>query len=389
MHDADPGLLLPSRLFIPVRLSGPKPVPVFREDDGATPGEEAIPNLITDDNPAVLAGAIPDPACGNDRNRLSIALATYNGERYLGEQLESILHQTRLPEELVIFDDASTDATPAIVQEFAKGAPFPVRFQINAERLGSTRNFEAAIRACSGDIIFLCDQDDVWYPEKIARMEERFIHDLEAGAVFTDADVVDQDLRPFGPRLWDTVRFKQKDRARFAAHDALSVLLKRPVVTGATMAFRSRYRDLILPMPEIWIHDAWISLLIGAVSHLVALPIPLIAYRQHSANQIGIPRRGRRGRRRRHRESFALMYSPVIRCFEELRERLLKFNGCFPESERHISRLEAKLVFLRARSRLPPKRWRRLPRALRELVSLRYHRYAKGIGSFLGDLWRR
>ena len=350
-----------------------------------TPGEDALRKRKADDDPAVLEKEDLAPNIVRGSNRLSIALATYNGERYLGEQLGSLLQQTRLPDELVVFDDASTDSTPAIVQEFAKAAPFPVRFQINAERLGSTRNFEAAIRACSGDIIFLCDQDDVWYPDKIARMEERFTEDPEAGAVFTDADVVDQDLRPFGPHLWDTVRFKQKDQARFAAHDALSVLLKRPVVTGATMAFRSSYRELILPMPEIWIHDAWISLLIGAVSHLVALPVPLIAYRQHSANQIGIPRRGRR---RLRRGSFVLMHSPAIRCFEELRERLLKFNGCFPESERHITRLEAKLVFLRARSQFPPKRWRRLPRALRELVALRYHRYAKGIGSFLGDLWR-
>jgi glycosyltransferase involved in cell wall biosynthesis len=319
-------------------------------------------------------------------NRLSIALATYNGERYLGEQLESILCQTRLPDELVVFDDASTDSTAAIVRDFAGRAPFPVRFWINAERLGSTRNFEAAIRACSGDIIFLCDQDDVWYPDKIARMEERFADDPEAGAVFTDADVVDQDLRPFGPRLWHTVRFKQKDQARFAAHDALSVLLRRPVVTGATLAFRSSYRELILPMPEIWIHDAWISLLIGAVSHLVALPTPLIAYRQHSANQIGIPRRGPR---RRRSGSFTLMYGPAIHCFEALRERLRKFGGRFPQSGRHLSRLDAKLVFLRARSGLPPKRWRRLPGAMHELVPLRYHRYAKGIGSFLGDLWRR
>ena len=321
-------------------------------------------------------------------NRLSIALATYNGERYLGEQLESILEQTRLPDELVVFDDASTDSTPAIVRGFAERAPFPVRFQVNAERLGSTRNFEEAIRACSGDIIFLCDQDDVWYPEKMARMEERFVSDPEAGAVFTDADVVDQDLRPFGPRLWHAVRFKQKDQARFAAHDALSVLLRRPVVTGATMAFRSSYRELILPMPEIWVHDAWISLLIGAVSHLAALPIPLIAYRQHSANQIGVPKRGWRGRHRRRRGNFALMYGPAIRCFEELRERLLKFKGHFPESGRHFNRLEAKLVFLHARSRLPLKRWRRLRGALHELVALRYHRYAKGMGSFLADLWR-
>ena len=351
-----------------------------------TPGEDALPKRKADDDPAVLEKEDLAPNIVRGSNRLSIALATYNGERYLGEQLESLLQQTRLPDELVVFDDASTDSTPAIVQEFAKAAPFPVRFQINAERLGSTRNFEAAIRACSGDIIFLCDQDDVWYPDKIARMEERFTEDPEAGAVFTDADVVDQDLRPFGPHLWDTVRFKQKDQARFAAHDALSVLLRRPVVTGATMAFRSSYRELILPMPEIWIHDAWISLLIGAVSHLVALPVPLIAYRQHSANQIGIPRRGRRSRR--SKSSCAKFYGPQIPRFEMARARLAELSSRFPGGRRNISRMDDMLLFLRARAALPDARWRRLPGALHELVALRYHRHAYGLKSFRGDLLR-
>jgi len=359
---------------------------LMREGQGVV--SQAISKPIADDEAAAPERDIADVARVSGSNRLSIALATYNGERYLGEQLESLLRQTRLPDELVIFDDASTDSTAAIVRDFAGRASFPVRFQINAERLGSTRNFEAAIRACSGDIIFLCDQDDVWYPDKIARMEEEFIGDPQAGAVFTDADVVDQDLRPFGPRLWGTVRFQRKDQARFAAHDALSVLLRHPVVTGATMAFRSSYRELLLPIPEIWIHDAWISLLIGSVSHLVPLPVPLIAYRQHSANQIGIPRRGWRNRRKRHGGSFALLYGPALRCFEALRERLLKFGGRFPQSERHLSRLDAKLVFLRARCGLPLKRWRRLPGAMHELVTLRYHRYAKGIVSFFGDLWQ-
>jgi len=111
---------------------------------------------------------MPSIEVGNARLFLSIALATYNGERYIGEQLDSILRQTRLPDELVVFDDASVDATQAIVLDFARHAPFPVRFQVNSVRLGSTRNFEMAIRACGGDIIFLCDQDDVWYPDKIA-----------------------------------------------------------------------------------------------------------------------------------------------------------------------------------------------------------------------------
>src|SRR5688500_1720476 len=138
--------------------------------------------------------------------RSSIALASYNGERYIGGQLDSIARQTRVPGELVIFDDASTDATPRIVQDFARRAHFPVRLYQNPDRLGSTRNFENAIRACNGDVIFLCDQDDVWYPEKIACIEERFINKHEVGAVFTDEDVVDENLCPYGGRLCKSFR---------------------------------------------------------------------------------------------------------------------------------------------------------------------------------------
>src|SRR5690606_19224477 len=155
----------------------------------------------------------------------------------------------------------------------------------NTDRLGSTRNFENAIRACNGDIIFLCDQDDVWYPEKMARIEERFVRKPGTGAVFTDADVVDENLFPSGERLWKAFKFSPKEQSRVAACDALSVLVKHPVVTGATMAFRSTYRDLVLPLADTW-HDAWISLLISATSSLEALSEPLIAYRQHGANQL-------------------------------------------------------------------------------------------------------
>src|SRR5690349_6024675 len=131
--------------------------------------------------------------CNKTQKRLSlsIALASYNGGRYIREQLDSIARQTRLPDELVISDDASTDSTPEIIEEFARSAPFPVHFLKNSERLGAIGNFEAAIRACKGTIIFLCDQDDVWYPEKVALMEECFIDHPEAGAVFSDGDVVD------------------------------------------------------------------------------------------------------------------------------------------------------------------------------------------------------
>ena len=333
--------------------------------------------------PSAMSSAIPSVDVVNTRLSLSIALATYNGERYLAEQLKSILHQTRLPDELVISDDASIDATRAIVLDFARHAPFPVRLQENRDRLGSTRNFEVAIRGCGGDIIFLCDQDDVWYPNKIALIEERFINNPAAGIVFTDADVVDQDLHPLGLRLWKAVRFSSAEQAEVAAQGTFSVLLKRFTVTGATMAFRSSYRDLVLPISDLWVHDGWIAMLIGAVSQLVALPTPLIAYRQHSANQIGIPRRGRN-----HGKTCAVIHGPQVLRYEAALTRLQEFADRLPESRQNINRLDETLAFLRARAALPDTRWRRLPGALRELAALRYHRYAKGLKSFRKDLLR-
>ena len=319
------------------------------------------------------------------RLSLSIALAAYNGERYIGEQLDSIMRQTRLPDELVISDDASIDTTLDIVGEFARRAPFPVRIYENRERLGSTRNFEKSIRACSGDIIFLCDQDDVWYSEKIVQIEKCFMNDEEAGVVFTDADVVNQNLDPFGPRLWKRFRFNLRKQAQVSAHDAFAVLLKHFVVTGATMAFRSSYRDLVLPIPEEWTHDGWIALLISASSHLIALPIPLIAYRQHGSNQIGTERSGKN-----RDKNCAAYYGPRVLSYELARTRMLEFSARISNAEYKIHCLDEKIGFLRACAELPDERWRRLPLAIRELAALRYHRYAKkGIGSFFSDLLRR
>lgn len=316
------------------------------------------------------------------RLSLSVALASHNGERYIAEQLNSIALQTRTPDELIVSDDASVDATPDIVLDFARHAPFNVRFRTNSERLGSTRNFERAILCCSGDIIFLCDQDDIWYRNKIALIEERFLHHPSAGAIFTDADVVNEDLRPIGQRLWKTFKFNPDEQARIAACDALGVLLKHPVVTGATMAFRSIYRDLVLPLPDTW-HDGWIALLIGTTSCLNALPKPLIAYRQHGTNQLGVPRRGRnRGK------TCAAIYGPQVLLYEAALARFLEYADRFPVSKEKMQNIEEMLVFLRARSALPDARWRRIPRALHELAALRYHRYAYGLASFRKDLLR-
>src|SRR5947208_14214106 len=105
------------------------------------------------------------------KRSISVAMCTYNGERFLKEQLESLAAQTRQPDELVVCDDRSTDSTPHIVEAFARAAPFPVRLEVNDRCLGSTKNFEHAILRCTGALIALSDQDDVWHPEKLALQE--------------------------------------------------------------------------------------------------------------------------------------------------------------------------------------------------------------------------
>ena len=101
--------------------------------------------------------------------RFSVVLSTYNGERFLEHQLASLSGQQRLPDELVIRDDSSTDRTYGILERFAATAPFAVTLMRGDRRLGSTPSFELALGRCTGDVVALCDQDDVWLPGKLAR----------------------------------------------------------------------------------------------------------------------------------------------------------------------------------------------------------------------------
>jgi glycosyltransferase involved in cell wall biosynthesis len=321
--------------------------------------------------------------------RFSVALCTYDGGAFLFDQLASIAAQTRLPDELVVRDDASDDDTPAIVEAFAARAPFPVRFERNAGRLGSTRNFDGAIAACTGDLIALSDQDDVWRPDKLSTIERRFDENPGVGLVFSDADLVDAALNPIGARLWPRIGFDSRRQRFWRARGALTALVRGGIVTGATMAFRSTFRALALPTPAgiaPMIHDGWIALAIASVAGVAFIEEPLVAYRQHGAQQIGTPETGARPRLGvRASAAHVNTYSMHLASLGALHDRLAA-GRAGPEGVAAAHRVGVILRHFDTRANLPSGRLDRVPLVLRELTSRRYHDYGNGVRSMIKDL---
>jgi glycosyltransferase involved in cell wall biosynthesis len=316
---------------------------------------------------------------------LSVALCTYNGSRFLSEQLQSIASQSRPPDELIVCDDRSSDSTVAIIESFALEVTFPVRLEVNPTNLGSTKNFELAISRCHGDVIVLSDQDDIWQRDKLAQMERVLDRSPSVGAVFSDADVVDEKLTPLGYKLWDRYGFTRTRRRHLVAGRAFQVLLDQNAVTGATLAFRSWLKEWVIPIPECWMHDAWIAAVTAAVSEMSLIEEPLIQYRQHSQNQVGGQKPPLPEFLRAVVRDNTAFYQDYVNQLKLLRQRL---TGCSKLKRLDdLSLLDSRILHFEARARMPAQRLRRLPLALRELWTLRYFRHSNGSISLGKDLF--
>jgi len=325
-------------------------------------------------------------------DRISIALCTYNGERYLQEQLDSYLSQTRHPDELIVCDDRSTDATSNILEHFADAAPFDVKLFVNEHNIGSTRNFEKAIGLCTGDLIFLSDQDDVWLPAKVATIEREFINNEAVGLVFTDAELVDDHLRPLGRRLLD-VTLSSFARDALRRDRAFETLLEHNFVTGATAAFRSRYREVLRPTPggvPNLIHDAWIALSIANEAPVVFIEEPLIKYRQHSSQQIGLRLDHEEDRKERYQRTIDTLNAEATRL--RMLKQILSGLPDFQMPEEIDVMIENKLEYAEhcaKRMDLPDSRVSRAAPIIREMSTGRYGRFSRGLISALKDLVER
>jgi glycosyltransferase involved in cell wall biosynthesis len=310
--------------------------------------------------------------------KLSVAMCTYNGGPYLREQLDSIAAQRRLPDELVVCDDGSTDRTVAILEDFAATAPFPVRVYVNPANLGTAKNFERAIGLATGEVIALADQDDVWYPHKLERLEKELARSSRIGLVFSDADVVDDRLRPVGYRLWEALRAIERNRRLIERG--------RPFeVTGCTAAFRADHKELVIPIPTEWLHDAWTAFLIAAVADIARIDEPLLAYRQHAANQCGLARyrREKHGTVQRNRKPTAEKLRQIeckVALLRAAYHRLDRNRDRFPTQQGHLRLLRGAIRHAEMRAAIlrETSLTRRVLTASWELATLRYVRYSEG-----------
>lgn len=218
---------------------------------------------------------------------LSVALCTYNGARHLVEQLDSIASQSVLPDELVIHDDRSTDETGTILGNFMSRVPFPVQVHVNAATRGAAGNFSDCIAHCTGDVIVLSDQDDVWEPDRLERTQAAFAADPDLSYTFADAPLIDETDHLIGRMIFDSVPILRRDRDRLMRGEALlPLILRYGVLYGATMAVRRRDALHALPVPLGWSHDEWLSLVLSATGHSARMA-PVMRYRQHAQQVVG------------------------------------------------------------------------------------------------------
>jgi glycosyltransferase involved in cell wall biosynthesis len=199
---------------------------------------------------------------------LTVVMATCEGERFVDQQLDSIVRQLGPADEVVVSDDASTDATVDIIRAMGDSR---VRVLINPARVGYLRNFGRALAEARGTHIFFSDQDDVWLPEKVSTLTAA----LERSAcVASDAVVVDEQLQVLSPSYFALRRAQ--------SFSALGILLRPPIV-GATMACEAGYLRKLLPFPAGVPHDFWITFNAALDGALETVRQPLILYRRHTA----------------------------------------------------------------------------------------------------------
>lgn len=217
--------------------------------------------------------------------QIDIVLATYNGEKYLKEQLDSILNQTYTNFRLLISDDCSTDSTKEILKEYEK-KDNRIKIFFQEENLGYVKNFEFLLTKIENSIYALSDQDDIWKKDKIEKSYNK-LKEENADLVFTDLEMIDENGNTISKSFNEHMKLSRKIEKTLNTYE-LEYLYN--CVTGCTIIAKTEMLKEILPIPKTskhMIHDYWIALISALKGKVVYIKEPLIEYRQHRENQIG------------------------------------------------------------------------------------------------------
>jgi len=316
--------------------------------------------------------------------RISAVVATYQGERYLAEQLRSMFAQRVALDEIIVTDDCSSDRTLAIAEAVCAVSPVPMHILRGEKNIGIGRNFERGLRAAQGDIVFLADQDDVWRQDKVERMVTEFSKRPELLLLFTNANLVGDQGDSLHRTLFASLRIGGTERSRVRNGSAFDALLRRNVATGATIAMRRSAITRALPIPSGWLHDEWIAMIAAVSGQIDFLDEALTDYRQHDGNVIGSKRETLVSIVTKLRCCRRTFNHRLLRRTELQLERLLALEP--PADQRQIVAVQAKAEHLRRRCQFPAARLARIPPVARELLNGGYHHYSSGLRSVVGDL---
>jgi len=324
-------------------------------------------------------------------SQISVALCTYNGARFVEEQLLSILRQSRAVAQIIVSDDGSNDETVAVVErtfsEWCARHPdhqVAVNILRNSRALGITANFEQALTACTGELIALSDQDDVWAEHRLERMVAEFETRPALLMLHADARLVNADGAPLESTLFETLGISPGELALVHGGRAAEVLMRRNIVTGATVMVRSALVERSRPFPAAWVHDEWMAMVAATTGRVDLIEEPLTDYRQHGGNQIGVTSLDIGGKLGRLRAPRSARNARLLARAEILHERASSFDPL--PSLRILNMIDAKLAHEQMRSALPASRFGRVLPLVRSWRAGSYAKFGLGLQDVLRDL---